>query len=224
VPYGTGFSSAGFAWEKSRQPIDANHLPKQRLPAASAASTTTVAASTTTVAATTTATATVLTRTRFVDAQGATTHVRAVESGDGLGGIIIVHLDEPEATGALGLAVERNGHGDDFAMDFKQLPKLIFGRAKGHVSNINLLSQRLTLTSRLMPTLTPAPIEFGGSPSLRAQEDACERRALRGNLRGRDSVASKDRVPGYVADECFSAVEVSLRAHLRRRTQNTRPP
>ncbi len=110
---------------------DARYSRPKRLPA--------------TTAATTTAAATVLARTRFVDAEGATTHVLAVERGDRLLGVLIAHLDEPEAAGALGFAIERHGNRDNLAMNGEELPKLIFGCAKGHVSNINLLSQRLTL-------------------------------------------------------------------------------
>ena len=89
----------------------------------------------TTAATTTTGAGLVL---GFIDAQGATAHVLAVDGLDGARGIGLAHLHEAEATGAAGFAIIGKGNRLNGAVGCEQRADLIFGRSKRQVADINL--------------------------------------------------------------------------------------
>lgn len=104
-------------------------------PAAAAAATAAAAEA----AATTTATATLLARAGFVDDEGAAAHVGAVHRGDGLAGLFIVgHLDEAEAAGAAGLAVDDDLGTVDLPVLGEQLGEVLLGGAVRKIADVNV--------------------------------------------------------------------------------------
>ena len=80
---------------------------------AAAATRTATATRTTAAAATAAGAGTIL---RFIDAEGTTAHVEAVERLHGARGISLRHFDEAEAARPAGLAVGREGNGLDGAV------------------------------------------------------------------------------------------------------------
>ena len=117
--------------------------------ATAAAAVSTAAAATTTVAATaaTTATATIaataaarraiFTRTRFVDLDGATFHVGAVEFLHGCRRFLVVReSDETESALAAGLAVQSNHDVGHAATLSESLAKRVLGAAEGEIPHI----------------------------------------------------------------------------------------
>jgi len=77
---------------------------------------------------------TIFTRTRFIDRQGATAHVTAVEFRDRLVGIFLRrHLDEAEAARTAAEPVHDNLAAHDLAGLLEQLKQLVFGRVEREV-------------------------------------------------------------------------------------------
>ena len=114
---------------------------------APAAATTAAAATTTTAAATTvaaaaaaaTGTGAILTGTCFVDVDGTTAEIDAVEGLDccvGLAGV--GHLNEGKASRTAGFAVSDDRNIGHFAMSLKGIANVVFSSAEREVSNKEL--------------------------------------------------------------------------------------
>src|ERR1700678_2173378 len=106
-------------------------------------------AAATTVAATTSAPASAVApaasgvfglRTRLVHVERASTHLRAVQCGDGFFSVFIAgHLDKAEAARASGVAVGHDADPVHLPERFKHLPEFVFRSVKAQVSHKNIL-------------------------------------------------------------------------------------
>jgi uncharacterized cupredoxin-like copper-binding protein len=139
---------------------------------ASAAATitaTATAATATIAAAATAALRTVFTRTRFVDLDGATVHVLAMEFADGCIGFLIGgESDETETARAAGLTIDGNhdvGHGATLTEGVAQR---VFGGAEGEIPHIEFVTHTIIFfivficqaPSRPVPAQTPTNVKL----------------------------------------------------------------
>ena len=138
---------------------------------ASAAATIAATAATATAVATaaTAALRTVFTRTRFVDLDGATVHVLAMEFADGCIGFLIGgESDETETARAAGLTIDGNhdvGHGATLTEGVAQR---VFGGAEGEIPHIEFVTHTIIFfivficqaPSRPVPAQTPTNVKL----------------------------------------------------------------
>jgi len=117
---------------------------------------TAIAAASATTAETTAASAVVL-GPSFVDIDGASTELAAVECGDGFFAIFIaVHFDEAKATGASGIAIGHDADTVDLTVAFENLPEFVFTGIETeiphkdvlHASSPALICRKCELSSR----------------------------------------------------------------------------
>src|SRR6185312_5913678 len=81
---------------------------------------------------------------RFVDLEGATVEVLAVQRLHGTGGIRGGHLNEAEATRTAGVAVVDQRKLLDGAVGRKQVAYCVFGRREGKVADVEFCHERVS--------------------------------------------------------------------------------
>ena len=110
---------------------------------------TTTAAATAVTAAAPTAAAALFARTRFVDSQGATFEVLAVEHGDGFSCILLRgHFDEPETARFAGGPVLHDINGIDGPRLREQILQVVFRHIEGEVSHEQFCTHNINAVSR----------------------------------------------------------------------------
>jgi hypothetical protein len=105
------------------------------LPATAATATATTAART--AATTAAATAATLAFLRFIDTQGATTHILAVQGLDGALRIAARHFHEAKAARTAGFAIVDQRNGLHCAVLFEERPYVAFGSVERQIPNID---------------------------------------------------------------------------------------
>jgi hypothetical protein len=106
------------------------------LPATAATATATAAARTAATAAAATAAAT-LAFLRFIDTQGATTHILAVQGLDGALRIAARHFHEAKAARTAGFAIVDQRNGLHCAVLLEERPYVAFGSVERQIPNID---------------------------------------------------------------------------------------
>jgi hypothetical protein len=79
---------------------------------------------------------------RFVDLQGATLTVGAVQGFDSLAGAFVIHFDEAETAGTTGVAILNDMGGSDLTILGKQSVQIGSGSGPGQITNIDVLRQK----------------------------------------------------------------------------------
>jgi len=144
---GQKWGTLSFKRKFSARTESVSRLPAVAGVAAVAATSTVATASAAPATAETTSTAAAETaapalgfRASFVNVDGASAELTAIERSDGLLAVFVaVHFDEAESTGASSIAIGHDAHAVDLTVTFKNLPQLVFTSVEAEVPHKDVL-------------------------------------------------------------------------------------
>ena len=84
----------------------------------------------------------------FVDAQGAAFKFHAVETGDGIAGVVLFHFHKTQPPSAAGFAIAHELHRNDRAVIGEKALNLFFGSGPRKVADIDRLSHEINLIKK----------------------------------------------------------------------------